>query len=229
MMVKLISTIRACAVKVELGTGMAVVGIEVVTGTGAVEVEPRTGIDVVVEVEAATGTGAVKVEPRTGRDIVVEVEAAGTGAVKVELRIGRDVVVEVEAATKVSEGGASDAVLLLLARGLSVWALCELVSRTRFILTDSFFLSSTFDIRWVKSLSVPITLEDFDTAGDAEEADALVADALKHSVAMMSLREYDLEEPMASGEPKTFSTGLGSSLISNRFLYPPCTVRFAPR
>jgi hypothetical protein len=93
-------------------------------------------------------------------------------------------------------------------------------------MTDSFFLSSTFDIRWVKSLSVPITLEDFDTAG---EADALGADALKHSVAMMSLREYDLEEPTASGEPKTFSTGLGSSLISNRFLYPPCTVRFAPR
>jgi hypothetical protein len=97
---------------------MAVVGIEVVTGTGAVQVEPRTGIDVVVEVKAATGTGAVEVEPRTGRD-VVEVEAAGTGAVKVELRFGRDVVVEVEAATEVSEGGASDAVLLLLAKGLS--------------------------------------------------------------------------------------------------------------
>jgi hypothetical protein len=50
---------------------------------------------------------------------LVEVEAAGTGAVKVELRFGRDVVVEVEAATEVSEGGASDAVLLLLAKGLS--------------------------------------------------------------------------------------------------------------
>jgi hypothetical protein len=85
--------------------------LEVETGTrvGVVEVELRTGIDM-VEVEAATGTGAVKVE-------AVATGVSGTA-------------IEVE---EVSETGAADAVLL--AKCLSVWALCELVSWTRFILT----------------------------------------------------------------------------------------------
>jgi hypothetical protein len=74
--------------------------LEVETGIriGAAEVELRTRIDV-VEVKAATGTGAVKVE-------AVATAVSGT-------------TIEVK---EVSETGAADAVLL--AKGLSVWALC---------------------------------------------------------------------------------------------------------
>lgn len=49
------------AVKVELGTGMDVVGIEVVTGSGG---------PTALEVKTGTRVGAVEVKLRTGIDVV---------------------------------------------------------------------------------------------------------------------------------------------------------------
>lgn len=89
--------------------GRTALKVETGIRIGAVKVELRTGIDV-VEVKAAIGTGAVK----------VKAAATGVSGTTIEVK-------------EVSETGAADAVLV--AKGLSIWALCELVSRTRFILT----------------------------------------------------------------------------------------------